>query len=199
MLLLHGLWMAPAAMGLLDGRLQRAGFVTERFGYSSVRGGPEQAIPALAERMRAAPCHVVAHSLGGLITLRTLETQADLPVARVVCLGSPLCGSSAARGFRRLPWIGRAVGRSSRLLLRGCRPWRGAAQVGMVAGWRPIGLGQFLGHFDGDSDGTVAVAETCLDGLADHIVVATSHTGMLVSPHVAEQAIAFLRTGRFAH
>ena len=198
-LLLHGLWMSPATMALLDRRLRVAGFETERIGYSSVRGGPAQAMPALAERMRAGPCHVVAHSLGGLITLKTLETDAELPVRRVVCLGSPLCGSAAARGFRRLPWVGRAVGLSSRLLQRGCRPWHGAAEVGVVAGWRPLGLGQFLGHFDGDSDGTVAVAETCLDGLSDHIVVATSHTGMLVSPHVARQVVAFLRAGRFEH
>jgi hypothetical protein len=67
----------------------------------------------------------------------------------------------------------------------------------MVAGSRPLGLGQFLGHFDGPSDGTVAVAETRLDGLADHVVVPASHTGLVFSAQAARQAIAFLGTGRF--
>ena len=69
----------------------------------------------------------------------------------------------------------------------------------MIAGRSPYGLGRFVGHIEDDNDGTVAVAETRLKGLADHVVVATSHTGMLVSPHVAHQAIAFLRTGHFDH
>lgn len=198
-LLLHGLWMSPPTLALLDARLRQAGFTPQRIGYSSMRGGPEQAIARLAEAAQAGPCHAVAHSLGGLVTLSALEHHPGLPVQRVVCLGSPLCGSAAAQGLRRLPWIGRALGRSSPLLERGCRPWTGHAQVGVIAGWRPIGLGQFLGRFEGDSDGTVAVAETRLDGLTDHVVVATSHTGMLVSPHVAAQAITFLRTGRFEH
>jgi hypothetical protein len=67
----------------------------------------------------------------------------------------------------------------------------------MVAGDRPLGLGQVLGHFDGDSDGTVAVAETRLAGLADHVVVPASHTGLVFSPIAARQVVAFLRDGRF--
>ncbi|TZF82342.1 esterase/lipase family protein, partial [Cognatilysobacter lacus] len=94
-LLLHGLWMRPASMALLASRLARAGFAPERIGYASVRGNPEFAIRELQREMRSAPCHVVAHSLGGLVTLTALEREPDLPVLRVVCLGSPLCGSAA--------------------------------------------------------------------------------------------------------
>ena len=59
------------------------------------------------------------------------------------------------------------------------------------------GLGQFLGHFRGESDGTVAVAETRIDGLADHVTVDASHLGLLFSAEAADQALAFLREGRF--
>ncbi|HSM10829.1 MAG TPA: alpha/beta hydrolase, partial [Lysobacter sp.] len=55
------------------------------------------------------------------------------------------------------------------------------------------------GGIRGDSDGTVAVAETRLSGLADHVVVAASHSGLLFSAAASRQAIAFLRTGRFQH
>jgi hypothetical protein len=67
----------------------------------------------------------------------------------------------------------------------------------MVAGTLPLGLGQFLGRFDGPSDGTVALAETRLEGIADHLVVRTSHTGLVLSPHVAQAVGMFLRDGRF--
>ena len=36
-----------------------------------------------------------------------------------------------------------------------------------------------------------------LEGVADHVEVAASHSGMLFSSEVAQHAIAFLRDGRF--
>lgn len=196
-ILLHGLWMRPASMAVLARRLAQAGYEVERLGYRTVIGGPERAIAELARRVRERPAHIVAHSLGGLVSLSALERHPELPVQRVVCLGSPLCGSAAAQGLARLP-LGRAtLGRSAGLLHGGCAPWRGRAEVGMVAGTRPLGLGQVLGRFDGDSDGTVAVAETRLQGLADHVVLPASHTGLLFSAPAARQVLAFLEHGRF--
>ena len=68
----------------------------------------------------------------------------------------------------------------------------------MVAGEQPLGLGQFFGHFPGPNDGTVAVAETRLSGLADHAVIPTSHSGLLFSEEAARLALSFLGEGRFA-
>lgn len=197
--LLHGLWMPRASMHRLASRLRNAGFAPELFGYPTVAGGPRVALPRLVEQLRRGPTHVVAHSLGGLVTLGALEQEPELPVARVVCLGSPLCGSAAAGGLSRRRWAAPALGASAELLRSGCRPWSGPAQVGMVAGRTPLGLGQFFGGIRGDSDGTVAVAETRLPGLADHVVVASSHSGLLLSAAAARQAIHFLRSGRFLH
>ncbi|TQC55854.1 alpha/beta fold hydrolase, partial [Pantoea dispersa] len=89
---------------------------------------------------RAGPVALVGHSLGGLIALQALQQAPALPVTRVVCLGSPLAGSAAARALaqRRL---GRALGRSAALLQRGVARWDGAAEVGMIAGTVARGLG----------------------------------------------------------
>jgi len=198
-LLLHGLWMRPASLALLARRLARAGFAPEAIGYASVRGGPAVAIRDLARAANRAPCHVVAHSLGGLVTLAALDAQPELPIQRVVCLGSPLCGSAAAHGLAKLPVVGAALGRSRELLREGCRPWQGRAQVGMVAGDRALGLGQVLGRFDGASDGTVAVAETRLAGLADHVVVPASHPGLGFPPIRARPGGPLRRRGRLRH
>ena len=196
--LLHGLWMRPVAMSLLARRLEHAGFEPECVGYPSVRG-PAAGVVALAARaLRRGSCHVVAHSLGGVVTLHALDAEPDLPVERVVCLGSPLCGSLAAHRVAQLPVLGNSLGHSRDLLHRGCAPWRGRAQVGMIAGNRPIGLGRMLGRVEGENDGAVGVVETRLEGLADHIVLPCSHTGLIFSAQAARQAVAFLREGRFA-
>ena len=117
---------------------------------------------------------------------------------RVVCLGSPLHGSLVARNLGRHRATAWVLGRSRGLLQGGCPPWQGQARVGVVAGTVARGAGRLLARFDGPSDGTVAVAETRLPGLADHCVVAASHTGLVFSRAAADQAAAFLRDGRFA-
>lgn len=190
--------MPRASMRWMAGQLRRAGFEPQLFGYASVTEGLRGSLPALRTRL-AEPCHVLAHSLGGVMAVRTLQRHPDLPVHRVVCLGSPLCGSAAAAGLASRPLGLRALGRSARLLHRGCKPWRGTAEIGVIAGNSPMGFGQALGRFTGPSDGTVAVAETRLDGVADHVVLPLSHSGMLFSRRAADQAVGFLRRGRFRH
>lgn len=195
-ILVHGLWMPALAMHWLAGRLREAGFAPETFGYASVAGGPEHAAPRLRAQIGERPAHIVAHSLGGLIALRALCEDGAPPVPRVVCLGSPLRGSAAAARLPLHHWL---LGRSAALLREGLPCWQGRAEVGVVAGRLPLGLGALLGHFDGPHDGTVAVDETRLPGLADHVVVPASHSGLLFSAEAAAQAAAFLREGRFRH
>ncbi|MET0290636.1 MAG: alpha/beta hydrolase [Pseudoxanthomonas sp.] len=198
-MLLHGLWNARAWLLPLAWKLRAQGFEVSVFGYASILGGPEAAVDVLVRRLASGPStHLVGHSLGGLVALEALRRHPRLPVPRLVCLGSPLCGSATARGLRRWSASGVVLGRSGALLHRGCEPWSGAAEVGMVAGSIPRGIGRVIGGLGRDSDGTVALAETRLQGLADHCLVPASHTGLVFSVDAARQAAHFLRRGRFA-
>ena len=199
LVLLHGLWMPGASMRWMAGRMRDAGFEPEEFTYDTVSGGPDQAIPRLADRLREGRSHVLAHSLGGLVALATLQREPGLPVGRIVCLGSPLRGSAAAEGMASHAWGAFALGRSAELLRHGCAPCADGIEVGVIAGRLPLGLGRFFGHLQGESDGTVAIDETRIDGMTDHVTVAASHTGLLLSTEAASQAVAFLRDGRFRH
>ena len=199
LVLLHGLWMPGASMQWFASKLASAGFAPEIFAYHSVADGPDTAVPRLVELLAAAPADIVAHSLGGLIALQALHEAPKLGVKRVVCLGSPLTGSGAATGMLRWAPAAAMLGRSAALLQHGVDRWTGGAEVGVVAGCVPHGLGALLAGFDGDHDVTVAVAETRLPGLADHVVIEASHSGLLFSAEAVDQAAAFLRTGHFQH
>jgi pimeloyl-ACP methyl ester carboxylesterase len=196
--LLHGLWMPGAVMHWLATRLEGAGFVTDTFSYQSVAEGPERAAHELAAYIGDDEAGIVAHSLGGLVALQALCAAPALRVRRVVCLGSPLTGSGAVSGLLRWPPAAAMFGRSVELLQHGFPRWQGRAEVGVIAGCVPHGLGALFGHFEGPHDGTVAVAETRLPGIADHVVVEAGHSGLLLSEDAAAQTIAFLRDGRFA-
>jgi pimeloyl-ACP methyl ester carboxylesterase len=196
--LVHGIWNARSWLMPLARRLRDEGFEVDVFGYPSIIGGPEPAIAALIDRVRAGgPVHLMGHSLGGMIVLEALRRAPDLPVQRAVCLGSPLCGSHAARSLGQRRWTAPVLGRSGTLLQTGCPPWAGTVPVGMVAGNVARGIGRLIARFDGESDGTVGLAETRLPGLAAHCIVPASHTGLVFSADAARQAARFLREGRF--
>jgi pimeloyl-ACP methyl ester carboxylesterase len=196
--LLHGLLMRRPALLPMAWRLRRRGFAPRLFGYSTLLADPEIAIEALARQLRAlapGPVHLLAHSLGGLIALETLRRHPEVPVGRVFCLGSPIAGSAAALGLQSRGW-GWMPGRSGALLRAGVPALPAGFEVGMVAGSRPMGLGRLFGHFEGAHDGTVAVAETRLPGLAGHAVIHASHSGLILSREAADLAAAFFRDGR---
>jgi pimeloyl-ACP methyl ester carboxylesterase len=197
--LLHGLWMPGASMQWFAAKLTSAGFAPEIFAYHGVAEGPETAVSRLVALLAEGDTDIVAHSLGGLIALQALCEAPQLVVRRVVCLGSPLTGSGAATGMLRWAPAAAMFGRSAALLQQGVECWQGQAEVGVIAGRVPHGLGALFAGFDGEHDGTVAVAETRLPGLTDHVVIDASHSGLLFSAEAVEQAVAFLRDGHFQH
>jgi pimeloyl-ACP methyl ester carboxylesterase len=199
-ILVHGLWFGAWSLALLARRLRRAGFEPRSFRYRTTAGGLEQHARALRQFLGPtppAPLHIVAHSLGGLVTLKMLDESPGLPAGRVVLLGSPLQGSVAARKSARLPGAWRLLGAVRPVLESGLAVRLADREIGMIAGSRGVGLGLLLGGTGGPGDGTVAVAETRGEGLREHIVLPVTHTGMLFSRAVARAACHFLQAGRF--
>jgi pimeloyl-ACP methyl ester carboxylesterase len=203
-ILVHGLWMSGFELAVIKRRLQADGSLrVVSFSYRSLAGSMTDHVRGLIEFARAqrtAQLHFVGHSLGALVILRALEVTADLPPGRAVLLGPPAQGSKTAQGIARLLPFGKALLGSA--IREECvdwspRTWSGRREVGVIAGSMGLGVGRLFAQLDGEHDGTVMVAETRLPGAKDHIVLGTSHTGLLLSAEVAGQAAHFLRTGAF--
>ena len=200
-ILLHGLWMHAPAMRWFATRLKSRGFEARTLGYYSVLEDTDRAVARVASALQASPgSHVVAHSLGGLMVLEAARRLVATDIGRIVCLGTPLAGSRAAGGVvQRIPVAQRLLGQHVPMLLAGAGSLPVGREVGMIAGSRRRGLGGMLTRFDDDHDGTVAVSETRLDGLADHIVLPASHSGLIFSDAAVGQSVTFLRGGHFDH
>jgi pimeloyl-ACP methyl ester carboxylesterase len=204
MIFIHGLWMSGAESRWLRRRLEaRYGFETATFGYRTVN----ESLPTVLDRLQQAVAdlnaerlHVIGHSLGGLIGYRFFQRSNDVPPGRVVFLGSPLCGSQAARGLDRFGFGRRMIGQPAKdeLLCDELRRWSVDRPLGVIAGSRPVGLGRLFAGFQEPNDGTVAVRETRIEGATDQLVLPVSHLGMLMSTRVADECGRFLSDGRFS-
>ena len=201
--LVHGLWVNGLEMGLLRRRMQSAGYQTTQFSYPSRSNSPfENAMDLnkFAEKLDTETVHFLGHSLGGIIIRHLFYHFPQQRPGRIVTLGAPHNGSLSARRLARtLPgrWLlGRSVQQG---LLGPLPPWPGTHELGSIAGTSRIGLGLLVRDLPQSSDGTVAVAETRLAGMTDHVEIPISHTAMLCSRAVIRQIQQFLQTGRFLH
>jgi len=204
---LHGFWSHGTGMYLIKRRLEKEyGMRVLLFSYPSVSGTLDDNTASLVRFMHEqelSGAHLIGHSLGGVVALRMLANDPDALPGRVVCLGSPLCGSRAAEFLHRQDWAELIIGRTltAGVLHEAANEWAShvceSRDIGVIAGTVPFGVGQLVADLQEDNDGTVAVSETYLAGAADHICMPVSHKGMLVSRDVVDQAAAFLKRGEF--
>jgi pimeloyl-ACP methyl ester carboxylesterase len=192
----------------MQAAVEAAGYATLNVGYAS----RSKALEALAEDIHPAverfaeslegSVHFVCHSMGGLLARVYVARHRPKRLGRVVMLGTPNGGSEIADRLKHIgayrAWFGPA---GQQLVTR-----RDAAisamfppvdyPVGIIAGNRsvyPI-TSAFLPR---PHDGRVSVENTKLDGMADHIVIETSHPWLVRNGPAIAQTIAFLQDGRF--
>ena len=142
--------------------------------------------------------NIVAHSMGGLVAMKMLERTPAIHCERLLLIGTPYTDSAAARRLSQFPGGDWLLGRSIREWLDEPRPPLKARLAGVIAGTRGFGLGALIGAgLPQPHDGVVAVGETAVPGITEHIEVHAGHTEMLFSSEVSRQCCAFLRHGCF--
>jgi len=208
-ILIHGMWMNGVDMTLLRFRLRRYGYQVTQFSYPSVRQTLAQnavRLNSLAETITQSPRHLpdnntlhfVAHSLGGLLVRQLFHDYPQQRPGRVVTLGTPHQGSVVVRRLSHYRMWRSLFGKSLHHGLLGDVPaWQSDHDIGVLAGSLSVGVGNVLSRLPQPNDGTVALSETPLNGMADYKVLRISHMSMLLLPAVAREVHQFLSTGVF--
>ena len=206
--LLHGISRTALSFRKMQLALERAGFATLILDYESRRKALEglaedidPAIQRFADRIDGS-VHFVCHSMGGLLARVYIARHRPKHLGRVVMLGTPNSGSEIAERLKNFGVYRAFFGPAGQQL--GTR--RDAAidalfppvdyPVGIIAGNRSIYpiASRFLPR---PHDGRVSIANTKLEGMADHVVVAASHPWLVRNSVAIAQTIAFLREGKF--
>ncbi len=200
--ILHGVLMNALEMFYLEYQLKKSGFIVHSISYQSILKTPAENAAILHQKilkLKLNQLHIVAHSLGGIVTAHLLATFDDSPKGNIVMLGTPINGSWFAHKLRLFPLINKMLANSMKLGLSGndIPDWKTEHQWGMIAGQAKIGLAMIVGGLPEEGDGTVMIKETQHPAINAHITLPVSHTGMLFSKQVAQFTAHFLKTGRF--
>lgn len=184
-------------MSLLRYRLRRCGYSPVQFSYHTISLSPRENAANLQVFLQslgnAEQVHFVAHSLGGLVIRHLFHDFPQQKPGRVVTIGTPHCGSQVVERLMEFSWGRKILGKSVIQGLCGQVPeWQSENPLGVIAGNRSFGAGRLFCHFSGENDGTVSVSETRLANATDHIVVPSSHTGLIYNKLVASKACSFI-------
>ena len=200
--LVHGLYMHGIVMWPLQRRLEQCGFSCRRFSYPSVRRSVAENAARLSANLaevQAPVVHFLCHSLGGLVVRSMLLRSGWQRPGRVLTLGTPHLGCYVAKRLGASAVLAPLLGASLVHGLDGdLPPWPPGREVGTIAGNEPVGAGRMVPGLPKPNDGTVALAETRLGADFPHRVLPVTHTSMLFSRRVADEACVYLNTGRFA-
>ena len=177
------IWMQP-----LTHRLKR-NYRVINWTYFSIAGSIESHARRFSQFLfdlkHDGPIHIVAHSMGSIVTRAAIQLRKIVNLKRIVLLAPPNSGSPVAKVMSfGLGWA--------------CRPFRDLSSssssfVNKLTTELPCQTGVIAARFDIQ----VPVSSTHMPGLADHATILGTHNSLLFSAKATRMVTQFLETGRF--
>lgn len=188
--LIHGFGANRLAMWPMAHRLQTRGFAVENFGYFSLASIEKtaqqlkQRLQELAQASDSRRIHIVAHSMGCVLTRRALLDFRPPQLGRVVMMTPP------SKGTPRADMLAPALG----WLIKPLQQLRTSPDslVNQLPGPDyPFSL------IRASHDFLVPASYERLSGAEDHWLLRGMHSYVLFSPAAIDRIIHYLQTGQF--
>lgn len=189
-ILIHGFASSAFVLQPLRFRLRGFGYQPECWSYPSLFGSIETHAARFREYLESLdkegqPYHIVAHSMGSIITRVALSEGPLTGLQRIVLLAPPNAGSPMTR--LAPPFVKKY-----------CLPVAELADiptsfVNNLNFETSVDVGVIAARFDM----LIPLASTHLEGQCAHTVLPASHSSLLLSGRMATHVREFLRHGRF--
>ena len=201
-IMLHGLGRSTNTLWTAEQFFAARDYEVYRLAYPSTKKDLDQLgeqIRKEAQGLCPTTLNFLTNSMGGIILRVIKSTHPDFAVARVVMLGPPNHGSEIVDEWGDWKLFVQLNGPA------GARLGRDGIvaelpnvdfDLGIIAGSRS--LNPYYSYLiTGPDDGKVSIEATKVTGMKDHIVLPVTHTFMMNSAEVLNQALHFFQNGYF--
>ncbi len=192
--LVHGLWMGRWSFTSIAKHLKKQGYRVYHFGYKTTSKPFDfnrQKLQAFVNSRSQDTVHLVVHSLGGILSMRTLPNIKK--TGKLVMLGSPVNGSQAAKDLGKKKWGAWLLNHALEPLSNGVIEPTVLRHSCMIAGTsNSIGVARLVTKLSKPNDGTVALVETQAGWINCHTTEKTNHFRMLFHKNIKNKISEFL-------
>lgn len=199
-IMLHGLGRSANSLRIAEQFFTALDYEVHRLAYPSTKkdlGQLGEQIRKKAKGLCSITPNFLKHSMGGIILRVITSTHPDFAVARVVMLGPPNHGSEIVNELGDWKLFVQLNGPAgARFGSDGIVTELPSVDfdLGIIAGSRS--LNPYYSHLiTGQDDGKVSIEATKVAGMKDHIVLPVTHTFMMNSGEVLNQALHFFQKG----
>jgi pimeloyl-ACP methyl ester carboxylesterase len=203
-ILIHGITRSSKGFARMRRALEKSGYLAVGFDYPSTRISIQAAAGYLAQVLESLDgideIHVIAHSMGGLVTRALLTERKEPRLKRIVMMGVPNRGAQMANLLRRNAAFRAVFGPAGQELVtdvEGTIPKLAtpSCEFAIIAGGRGSARG-YNPLIPGDDDMIVTVDSARLPGASDFLMVRALHTMIFAHAEVIAATVRFLQTGR---
>jgi hypothetical protein len=207
--LLHGIARSRKSMAKMERALQANNYLTLNLEYPSRRRrlielaeGLDDAISPFSSQLNGR-LHFVTHSMGALVARAFIALRRPVNLGRLVAMAPPNAGSEVADFLRTSALYAKFYGPAGAELTTTnadalhMELGRVDYPLGIIAGDRTVDPIASLFILPRPNDGRVSVLGTQIDGMADHIVIHSSHALIMGHSEAILQTLYFLRNGCF--
>lgn len=192
--LVHGLWMSRWSFISIANHFKKEGYRVYRFGYKTTTKPfdfNQQKLQAFVNSRTEKTVHLVVHSMGGILSMRTLPVLKKQ--GKLIMLGSPINGSQAAQEMGRKKWTSWMLKHATEPLENGVVDPQVLRQSLMIAGTsNRIGIARIVTKLPEPHDGTVSLLETQAEWINQHKSMKTNHFRMLFHKKIKQTMSDFL-------
>ena len=193
--LVHGLWMGRWSFISIAKFLRKNGYKVYLFGYKT-SASPfdfnKHKLQAFVNSRNENSVHLVVHSMGGILSMRTLPTIRKN--GKLVMLGSPINGSQAAKAMSEKKWTSWMLRHATEPLINGVKKPKILRQCMMIAGTHSgLRIARIVTKLPKPNDGTVALVETQAQWIDYHTTENTNHFFLLLNKNVKSKVLDFLQ------
>jgi pimeloyl-ACP methyl ester carboxylesterase len=199
--LLHGIFRSSFSMSEMAICLRFNGFKVLNLDYPSRNMKIQEIADVIHQKIEdfarnVSKIHFVGHSMGGLVIRAYLNKYRPINLGKAVFVGTPNSGSELADSIKEWQPYKKLYGPAGQQLVTNSDQFNELGKIDyllLVIAGNKCKMSFRNKFFNGESDGTVSVKSTKIEGMSNHVIMPYGHTFIITKRKVIQKILQFIK------